>query len=378
MRLLVLNHNYRFLGTFNRVMGLAIELAQRHHEVTVMTVSREHRWTTTWSEVDGVRLCECPNLGLEGYGPLDNLVRILHALRTRYDIVQMFDHKPNATFAGCLAGRFRGARLVSDWADWWGGPGGLNDTPSRRFPPVRKFEEWWEIKSKLLSDGVIAISTTLQQRAFDVGCPRDRVILVPNCGETKSIHTIPLAEARKHLGISPEQKIVGFFGMGQGDMEIAMDAIAELPGVLLMVIGPKTRKVLNMAQSFGIDTRLWQTDFVPEEELSWYLACPDIMCLPMNDRAANRGRLPGKLMYYMAAGRPTVASPVGDVKSIMETHKIGILAQDSGFASAINSLLENQVLCEELGRNSRGVAETVFDWKSHVDEVEEFYKRILG
>jgi hypothetical protein len=162
MRFLFLNHNYRFLGTFNRVMGLAIELAQRGHAVTVMTVSREHRWRTTWSRVDGVSLCECPNLGLEGYGPLDNLVRVLHALCNRYDIIQMFDHKPNATFAGYLAGRLRGACLVADWADWWGGPGGLNNTPSMRFPVVRKFEEWWEIKSKLLADGVIAISTVLQ------------------------------------------------------------------------------------------------------------------------------------------------------------------------------------------------------------------------
>jgi glycosyltransferase involved in cell wall biosynthesis len=83
-------------------------------------------------------------------------------------------------------------------------------------------------------------------------------------------------------------------------------------------------------------------------------------------------------MYYMAAGRPTVASPVGDVKSIMERHKVGLLAPDSGFAAAISELLSNQGLCDELGRNARLVAETVFDWKSHVDEIEAFYKKILG
>jgi glycosyltransferase involved in cell wall biosynthesis len=80
----------------------------------------------------------------------------------------------------------------------------------------------------------------------------------------------------------------------------------------------------------------------------------------------------------MAAGRPTVASPVGDVKLIMEQHRLGLLADDSGFAAAISELLANQALCDEVGANARFVAETIFDWKSHVDEVEKFYGSILG
>ena len=43
-----------------------------------------------------------------------------------------------------------------------------------------------------------------------------------------------------------------------------------------------------------------------------------VMALPMTDTASNRGRLPNKLLDYLSAGRPTVAGPVGDVKSIVE------------------------------------------------------------
>ena len=62
MRILSLNHNYRFGGTYYRAMPMAERLAERGHEVTLMTVSREGRFRPTWSVVNGVRLCETPEL----------------------------------------------------------------------------------------------------------------------------------------------------------------------------------------------------------------------------------------------------------------------------------------------------------------------------
>jgi len=290
MRLLYLNHNYRYMATYNRAMQMAEAMARRGHQVTVMTVSRAYRWKVTWSTVNGVHLAEMPNLGQdnsgEGYGPLDNLLRCTHALFNKYDIIHMFDHKPNASFAGYLTGRLRGARLVADWADWWGGPGGINDVPTRRVPAVGKFEEWWELESKLRADGVVTISTVLHQRALDIGCPRERVIQIPNGAETSLIRCYPVSEARTQLGVPQERPIIGFLGMSQGDMEIVMGALEQLGNVWLMVVGPKNARVLEQARSFGIEDRLWQTDFVPEEKLGLYLACADVMCLPLADRAA--------------------------------------------------------------------------------------------
>lgn len=240
-----------------------------------------------------------------------------------------------------------------------------------------EFEEWWEIETKLLADGVVTISSILKQRALDIGVPPDRVIHIPNGCATDLIRPIPVTQARQQLGVPLDRKIVGFFGMGQGDMEIIMPALRQLPGVWFMVIGPKNPRVLNQAQEFGIADRLWQTDFVPDAELSWYLACADVMCLPLTDRAANRGRLPGKIMYYMAAGRPTVVSLVGDVTHLVETYRIGLLATDDQFADALHTLLTDNALREELGRNACRAAETDLNWERLVDQLEAFYRQIL-
>ena len=382
MRLLFLNHNVRYGGTYYRAMPMAVQLAKRGHELTLLTVSPEHRWRPTWSRVDGVRLGEMPNLGQsfsgEGYGPLDNVLRLAHSLGRRYDLIHMFGHKPNASFPG-FAGRVLGSRLIADWADWWGGPGGINDVPKRRVPAVGRFEEWWEIQSKLCADGVVTISTVLQQRALEIGCPPARVVHVPTGAATDRIHPLPRAEARQRLGIPVDRRMVGFIGMGQGDLDIIMRAQQQLPKVWLMVVGRSNPGVLEQAAAYGVADRLWQTGFVSDSEVSTYLSCADVMCLPMADRASNRGRLPNKMLDYLAVGRPTVANPIGDVRAIIEGHRVGLLARDDdAFAQAIATLLDDQSLSMEMGLTARRVAETVYAWPTVLGRLEEFYEMLLA
>ena len=381
MHILFLNHNTRFGGTYYRAMPMAKQLAARGHDVTLLTVSPTRRWRAEWSTANGVRLGEMPNWGQEysgeGYGPLDNLLRIAHASIERYDIIHLCDHKPNASFAG-FPGRLRGAKLVSDWIDWWGGPGGINDVPHRRFPIVGHFEEWWEERSKLWSDGVVTISSVLRERALALGCPPERVRFIPTGAAIDRIHPILLAEARQRLDVPVDRQIVGFIGMGQGDLEIVMAAIRELPGVWLMVIGGRIPRVKEMAEEFGMADRLWQTGFVPDEQVSDYLGCANVMCLPLTDRAANWGRLPNKFLDYLAAGRPTVASPIGDIAGYCRDYGVGLLAEDDDFVTALERLLASPTLQTEMGAQARRVAETVFAWPRLIGKLEAFYARILA
>jgi len=288
----------------------------------------------------------------------------------------MFDHKPNATFAG-FPGRLRGAKLVADWADWWAGPGGLNDVPKRRIPAVGKFEEWWEEKPKLWADGVVTISTVLKQRALDIGCAPDRVLYLPTGAAVDRIRPLPVPEARQRLGIPAERRVVGFIGNVALEIEVVLRALVQLPDVWLMLIGRKNVEILNLARSLEVADRIWQTGFIPDDEVSLYLACADVMVLPMTDSAANRGRLPNKILDYMAAGRPTVASPIGDVNMILDRHKVGLTAaSDDQFAAAIQRLLTNGALRDEMGHTARRVAETVFGWPHLIDNLIVFYERL--
>ncbi len=162
-RILYLAHNYQLSGTYYRAKGCPwlSSSAGAGDDVTLFAVSNDHSYRSAWIRDGAVRVCTTPNLAFagtaEGYGSLDTPVRCLLAFSDRYDIVHMFDHKPNATLPGFPA-RLRGARLVADWGDWWG-PGGINDVPTRRFRAIASIESWWEERSKLWADGVVTISS---------------------------------------------------------------------------------------------------------------------------------------------------------------------------------------------------------------------------
>ena len=82
------------------------------------------------------------------------------------------------------------------------------------------------------------------------------------------------------------------------------------------------------------------------------------------------------MLDYLAAGRPTVASPVGDIGLLLESYRVGLLATDGRFAKAVESLLSSPQLRDEFGKNARHLAETDFAWSRLIDRLEVFYRRV--
>jgi glycosyltransferase involved in cell wall biosynthesis len=125
---------------------------------------------------------------------------------------------------------------------------------------------------------------------------------------------------------------------------------------------------------------VWRTGRIPYEKVNRYLAACDVCWLPMRDSGANRGRYPLKLNDYMAAGRPTVATSVGDVATLFTEEAIGLLAADKPEPFAVQTLrlLQDHDLRLALGQRARQVAETRFSWTRLTDELEMFYKQVVA
>ncbi|HSH46380.1 MAG TPA: glycosyltransferase, partial [Longimicrobiales bacterium] len=131
MRLLFLNHNVAFQGTFFRAHQLARELTGRGHEVTLVTTSRRARLRGRWREVHGVSVYEAPDLlfgpGRTGWDAWNAVRRVLALRRRRFDVVHAFDGRPVVIGPALEVRRRTGARLVMDWADWWGRGGRIEE-----------------------------------------------------------------------------------------------------------------------------------------------------------------------------------------------------------------------------------------------------------
>jgi glycosyltransferase involved in cell wall biosynthesis len=111
----------------------------------------------------------------------------------------------------------------------------------------------------------------------------------------------------------------------------------------------------------GVGDRIVQTGWCSDERVQDHLAAADLCVLPLRDHAVNWARWPNKIGEYMAAGRPTVCTRVGDVADVVEREGIGrVCAPDArSLASAILEVLASPA-AEEMGRKARALAATRF------------------
>jgi glycosyltransferase involved in cell wall biosynthesis len=84
--------------------------------------------------------------------------------------------------------------------------------------------------------------------------------------------------------------------------------------------------------------------------------------MPLADDPFTRGKCAFKLLQYMAASLPCVASPVGANVDVVDDGRTGLLASTAAqWEAALNRLLGDAALRESMGRAGRRQAELVYD-----------------
>ena len=386
----MLNHNTKWRGTFFRAFHFARCLARRGHDVTVVTISESNRLRFRTENLQGVRVVESPDLlagkGRTGWDPYDTIRRTLLALTGEtFDIVHAFDCRPAVIVPALALKRFRGVKLVSDWADWWGRGGIIEERGRILRWTMGAVETFFEEFFRPFADGLTVTSRALQDRAAGLGIPRGRIRYIPSGADTETIRPMDKIHSRKLLGLPENGPIVEFIGFVNYDFDCMIRSFPfvqeAFPEATLLLVGQPSPLTPKISKACGITRGIRETGVVPFEKLSVYLACADVLLLPFTDKICNIGRGPIKLGDYMAAGRPIVTQPVGDLRFVFdENEPIGVLAGDTPeeFGRAVCELLANPDRAERLGRNARRLAEERYAWPILAAELERYYEGLLG
>lgn len=88
---------------------------------------------------------------------------------------------------------------------------------------------------------------------------------------------------------------------------------------------------------------------------------------------------PIKIFEYMASGMPVIASDFPEWKKIIEKHRCGLCVnpEDSmQIAEAVNKLLWNVKMAEEMGNNGRKMIEKRYNWRSEEKKLNTFYQEL--
>ena len=105
------------------------------------------------------------------------------------------------------------------------------------------------------------------------------------------------------------------------------------------------------------------------------IAACDVGIMPLPDDAWARGKCGLKLLQFMAAGRPVVASPVGVNPEIVRDGREGLLAADgAGWEDALRRLCDDPELRTRLGRQARLRVEQSYALASWAPRLAETYR----
>lgn len=373
-------------GSYLRSLSLAQGLTELGHEVTLWTSAKTISFAKKISFEKKVKVIE--SIGIfpyrfrkGGYDPFDIFYRSLLILFSKCDVIHTFNHRPAASVPGIIKSLFsKQTKWFLDWADLWG-KGGIADRRYGRFSwiPItldHNFEQWFIKHAQYLTP----ISDDLVKKSIKIRNSKKNIFFLPIGCNIDGIKPMPIIEARKKLFFPLNYKIITYLYVGTYDevllakMFIALNKNRD--DTLLLVLGPKNiDKFYDEFENHPqVLKKVIHPGIVSRKLLPYCLAASDVMLLPFANKEINLGKFPNKLGDYLAAGRPIVANPTGEVEKLLKKEKVGVLASENPekFAKAINDLLNNPKKIESLGKNSRKVAESL-SWKIVAKQLEDMY-----
>lgn len=135
-------------------------------------------------------------------------------------------------------------------------------------------------------------------------------------------------------------------------------------------------KFIGAGDQFRMDGVRLRIGSWSEEREAQELAEADIGIMPLEDTDFQRGKCALKIIQYMAAGLPVVASPVGANVDVVREGEAGFLAgSDEEWIKALTSLIENESLRKQLGQNGRKRAEDLYSLQVALPMLEAVFRR---
>jgi len=233
------------------------------------------------------------------------------------------------------------------------------------------------------ADHIVAVSKAIKDYIHTIA-PDAAVTVIPN-----GVDIHPFLKLRTANGTGrkrdKEKLLVGFVGSLKPwhGLDFLLEAFRRLPekeNFELMIVGdgPLRQSLENLAHKLGLQKRISFTGAVDFEEIPKTLKSLDVLVAPYPYMDGFYFS-PLKIFEYMAAGKPIVASRIGQVAEILEDGENALLVapeDPKALASALRRLKSEPKLCELLGRQAQKTAEEKHTWKSRLKTVKGIFESL--
>lgn len=369
-------------GTYQRAYHLASELAKNGHQITLLAANSDGS-TLEETVSNSVKVVTFPRLlkkhYISGWGLYEVKRRIAWMKDRSFDIVHAFEMRPTCVYPSLLAAN-NGSILVSDWADWLGKGGSVEQRPNALFRNLlRPFETYFENHFRPGAHGITVICKTLYEKSKQLGIDKERILYLPNGFNNPYLTPFDLEYARSILNFSPDDFIIGYIGAAfRKDMNLMEDAYKALleiiPNLKLIHVG---RTKYYSKETLGVI----QISNLNNEQMSLYLSACNLFLLPLQNTGANAGRLPLKLSDYLTIGRPIVSTSVGDIPEINNKYKFGLIADDNpeDITEKVYTVYSDADMQKAMSENALLLSRSQQEnWAARASTLEKFYEFLIS
>ena len=243
-------------------------------------------------------------------------------------------------------------------------------------PRVQRIWKWIE-KSIVpkLKDCITVNASIANLCETDYKVPFRVVRNIPNAPKHKETPT------REELNLPADKKIVLLQGSGiniQRGAEEAVEAMQYLENVLLLIVGGGD--VISLLKQKTNELKLQEkVKFVSRqtpEKLAGYTRNADLGLTIDKDTNINyRFSLPNKLFDYIHAGVPVLATPLVELKSIIQKYQIGAFIENHNpehIAATIKAMFDDEKQLAEYKQNTARAAADL-NWETEKKVLSEIF-----
>jgi glycosyltransferase involved in cell wall biosynthesis len=192
---------------------------------------------------------------------------------------------------------------------------------------------------------------------------------------------------RTTLGLAPATRIVLYQGglMTDRGIEQCMDAILEVPGAALCVLGFGALR-FRLSEAARVQPylgRVFLLPAVPPVELLAWTASADVSVMMIQPTSLNHElTTPQKLFESITAGVPVVASNLPGMAAIVQSDGVGLVCDPRSpgdIARAIRTLLDEGPQAAAARRTRiLDVAERRYNWETEEPVLLDIYRDLVG
>ena len=204
------------------------------------------------------------------------------------------------------------------------------------------------------------------------GVPVDKIILQPHYIDTESIYPMERNNNfRQQYGINSDDLLVMYSGSValKQSLNTFLESAAEFhpdDGITFYLIGegPYLQQLMERANDLQC-SHLHFLPLQPRDTLPTQLSAADVLVITQR-RTITDVVFPGKLLYYMAVGRPILAAVNAESETgrFVSRYQVGMVVppeEPKALAEAIWYLKKNPSEAKRFGYNGRRIAEEMFD-----------------